>query len=40
VAAAAEAADIGIIIYNTFWTSAAVSFATVERLVKIPMSWA
>jgi 4-hydroxy-tetrahydrodipicolinate synthase len=44
VAAAAEAADIGIIIYNTFWTSAAVSFATVERLVKIPnvvgLKWA
>ena len=39
-----SAADIGIIIYNTFWTSAAVSFATVERLVKIPnvvgLKWA
>jgi len=44
VAAAAEAADIGIIIYNTFWTSAAVSFALVDRLVKIPnvvgLKWA
>jgi dihydrodipicolinate synthase/N-acetylneuraminate lyase len=44
VAAAAEAADIGIIIYNTFWTSAAVSFATVERLTRIPnvvgLKWA
>jgi dihydrodipicolinate synthase/N-acetylneuraminate lyase len=44
VKAAADAADIGIIIYNTFWTSAAVSFATVERLVKIPnvvgLKWA
>ena len=44
VAAAAEAADIGIIIYNTFWTSAAVSFAMVDRLVKIPnvvgLKWA
>ena len=35
VRAAAEAADIGIIIYNTFWTSAAVSFHTVEKLVEI-----
>jgi dihydrodipicolinate synthase/N-acetylneuraminate lyase len=44
VAAAAEAADIGIIIYNTFWTSAAVSFATVEKLIEIPsvvgLKWA
>lgn len=44
VRAAAEAAQIGIIIYNTFWTSAAVSFATVERLVEIPnvvgLKWA
>lgn len=44
VRAAAEAAPVGIIIYNTFWTSAAVSFATVERLVEIPnvvgLKWA
>jgi len=44
VRAAAEAADIGIIIYNTFWTSAAVSFHTVEKLVEIPnvvaLKWA
>jgi dihydrodipicolinate synthase/N-acetylneuraminate lyase len=44
VTAAAEAAPIGIIIYNTFWTSAAVSFRTVERLVEIPnvvgLKWA
>jgi 4-hydroxy-tetrahydrodipicolinate synthase len=44
VAAAASAADIGIIIYNTFWTSAAVSFRTVERLCEIPnvvgLKWA
>src|SRR5882724_2440704 len=44
VAAAAGAADIGIIIYNTFWTSAAVSFKTVERLAEIPnvvgLKWA
>src|SRR3954453_14125465 len=36
VVAAAEAADIGIIVYNTFWTSAGVSFAMVERLAEIP----
>ena len=44
VQAAAEASPIGIIIYNTFWTSAAVSFRTVEKLVEIPnvvgLKWA
>jgi dihydrodipicolinate synthase/N-acetylneuraminate lyase len=35
VRAGAEAADIGLIIYNTFWTSSAVSFRTVERLIEI-----
>jgi dihydrodipicolinate synthase/N-acetylneuraminate lyase len=35
VRAGAEAADVGIIIYNTFWTSSAVSFRTVERLIDI-----
>lgn len=44
VRAAADAADVGIIIYNTFWTSAAVSFRTVEKLVEIPnvvaLKWA
>lgn len=44
VKAAAEAADVGIIVYNTFWTSAAVSFKTIERLVDIPnvvgLKWA
>ncbi len=35
VRAGAEAADIDIIIYNTFWTSSAVSFRTVERLIEI-----
>jgi dihydrodipicolinate synthase/N-acetylneuraminate lyase len=44
VAAAADAADIGIIIYNTFWTSANVSFRLVERLCAIPnvvgLKWA
>jgi dihydrodipicolinate synthase/N-acetylneuraminate lyase len=44
VVAAAEAADIAIIVYNTFWTSAGVSFAMVERLAEIPnvvgLKWA
>ena len=44
VSEAAMAADIGIIVYNTFWTSAAVSFATVEKLASIPnvvgLKWA
>ena len=44
VAAAAEAADIGIIVYNTFWTSAGISFGMVERLCDIPnvvgLKWA
>ncbi len=44
VCAAAEAADIGIIIYNTFWTSSGVSFRLVERLAEIPqvvgLKWA
>lgn len=35
VRAGAAAAPIGIIIYNTFWTSAAVSFRTVQRLIAI-----
>lgn len=45
VQAAAEAApDLGIIIYNTFWTSQNISFAMVERLAAIPnvvgLKWA
>jgi dihydrodipicolinate synthase/N-acetylneuraminate lyase len=44
VAEAAVAADIGIIIYNTFWTSAGVSFRMVEKLIEIPnvvgLKWA
>ena len=36
--------DIGIIIYNTFWTSSNISFAMVERLAEIPgvvgLKWA
>ncbi|WP_282608568.1 dihydrodipicolinate synthase family protein [Pelagibius sp. Alg239-R121] len=45
VRAAAEAEpDIGIIIYNTFWTSQNISFEMVERLAEIPsivgLKWA
>lgn len=45
VRAAAEAEpDIGIIIYNTFWTSQNLSFGMIERLAKIPnivgLKWA
>ena len=36
VTAAAQAADVGIIVYNTFWTSTAVSTEMVERLAEIP----
>ena len=45
IRAAAEAEpDIGLIIYNTFWTSQNLSFAMVERLAEIPsvvgLKWA
>lgn len=45
VRAAAEAApDVGLIIYNTFWTSTQISFGMVERLAQIPnvvgLKWA
>ncbi|MEZ5830935.1 MAG: dihydrodipicolinate synthase family protein [Dongiaceae bacterium] len=44
VAAAADAADIGIIVYNTFWTSSGISIAMAERLCAIPnvvgLKWA
>lgn len=36
VVAAAEAADVGLVIYNTFWTSIDVSSEMVERLTSIP----
>ena len=36
--------DIGLIVYNTFWTSMGVSYQGVERLVEIPnvsgLKWA
>ena len=44
VRAAAEAANVGIVIYNTYWTSAQVSLDLVERLVELPnvvgLKWA
>jgi dihydrodipicolinate synthase/N-acetylneuraminate lyase len=45
ILAAAEAAPkLGLIIYNTFWTSTNLSFGMVERLAKIPnvvgLKWA
>jgi dihydrodipicolinate synthase/N-acetylneuraminate lyase len=45
IRAAAEAApDIGLIVYNTFWTSTNISFGMVERLAEIPnvvgLKWA
>lgn len=36
VTAAAEAADVGLIIYNTFWTSSGVSMDLVERMADLP----
>ena len=36
VLAAADAADIGFIVYNTFWTSLGLSSALIERLVDVP----
>ena len=43
-AAAAEASDVGIIVYNTFWTSTGVSTAMVGKLAEIPnvvgLKWA
>lgn len=42
--AAAAAPELGIIVYNTFWTSTNLSFAMVERLAEIPnvvgLKWA
>ena len=43
-AAAAAAPEVGIIVYNTFWTSTGISFAMVERLARVPnvvgLKWA
>jgi 4-hydroxy-tetrahydrodipicolinate synthase len=44
VQAAADAADIGIIVYNTFWTSSGISLAMADKLSEIPnvvgLKWA
>lgn len=44
ILAGAEAADIGLIVYNTYWTSLGLSSALVERLVDVPqvvsLKWA
>lgn len=44
VIAAAEAADVPIIIYNTFWTSSGVSMGAIDKLAEIPnvvgLKWA
>jgi dihydrodipicolinate synthase/N-acetylneuraminate lyase len=45
VTAAAKAApDLGIIVYNTFWTATGLSFAMIDRLARIPnivgLKWA
>jgi len=43
-AGAAAAPGVGVIVYNTFWTSTNLSFAMVERLAEIPnivgLKWA
>ena len=36
VLAAAEAADVGIVIYNTHWTSYAFSFGAIEQVAEVP----
>jgi 4-hydroxy-tetrahydrodipicolinate synthase len=36
VRAASEAADIGIIVYNTHWTSYGLSTSIIERLIELP----
>ena len=36
IRAAADAANVGLIVYNTFWTSLGLSGAMVERLAEIP----
>jgi dihydrodipicolinate synthase/N-acetylneuraminate lyase len=36
VVAAASAADVGIVVYNTYWTSYGVSIGLVDRLLELP----
>lgn len=44
VAAAAEAADVGVILYNTYWTSAGLTVDSLDRLLTLPtvvgLKWA
>jgi 4-hydroxy-tetrahydrodipicolinate synthase len=44
ISAVAAASDIGLIVYNTFWTSSNLSYSLVERLAEIPnvvgLKWA
>ena len=44
VAAAADAANVGVILYNTYWTSAALTLAALDRLLDLPnivgLKWA
>ena len=44
VLAASEAANVGIVVYNTFWTSTNVSLGMVERMAELPnvvgLKWA
>jgi dihydrodipicolinate synthase/N-acetylneuraminate lyase len=44
VAAANDAADIGLVVYNTFWNSSGISLRLVERLIELPnvvgLKWA
>jgi dihydrodipicolinate synthase/N-acetylneuraminate lyase len=44
VAAAKAAPNVGIIVYNTFWTSTSLSFGMIDRLARIPnvvgLKWA
>ena len=36
ILAAAEAAEVGLVVYNTYWTSPSVSMGMVEKLVELP----
>ena len=44
ILAASEVADVGLIVYNTFWTSPSVSIGMVEKLIDLPnvagLKWA
>ncbi len=36
ILAASEATEVGLIIYNTFWTSTSISMAMVDKLLELP----